>query len=95
MTTWPSSTRSFAWFSGYFDTTIGAKRDADAYRKIAAAIALPPAQILFLSDIKEELDAAQAAGLHTVWLVRDGAVDAGAAHVQVRDFDAVQPLSRG
>lgn len=82
-------------FSGYFDTTIGAKREADAYRKIAAAVAAPPAQILFLSDIKEELDAAQAAGLHTVWLVRGGAVDAGAAHVQVRDFDAVQPESHG
>jgi enolase-phosphatase E1 len=82
-------------FSGYFDTTIGAKREADAYRKIAAAVAAPPAQILFLSDIKEELDAAHAAGMHTVWLVRDGPIDAGAAHVQVRDFDAVQPLSRG
>ena len=81
-------------FSGYFDTTIGAKREADAYRKIAAAVAMPPAQILFLSDIKEELDAAQAAGMHTVWLVRDRAIDAEAAHVQVRDFDAVQPLSR-
>jgi len=82
-------------FSGYFDTTIGAKREVGAYRKIAAAAAAPPAQILFLSDIKEELDAAQAAGMHTVWLVRDGAVDAEAAHIQVRDFDAVQPLSRG
>jgi len=82
-------------FFGYFDTTIGAKREADAYRKIAAAVAAPPAQILFLSDIKEELDAAQAAGMHTVWLVRDGAIDVGAAHVQVHDFDAVQPVSRG
>jgi enolase-phosphatase E1 len=82
-------------FSGYFDTTIGAKREAGAYRKIAAAVAASPAQILFLSDIKEELDAAHAAGMHTVWLVRDGVIDAGAAHVQVRDFDAVQPLSRG
>jgi len=82
-------------FSGYFDTTIGAKRDADAYRKIAAAVAASPAQILFLSDIKEELDAAHAAGLRTLWLVRDGTIDAGAPHAQVRDFDAVLPLSRG
>jgi enolase-phosphatase E1 len=77
-------------FSGYFDTTIGAKRDADAYRRIAAAIAMDPAQVLFLSDIKEELDAARAAGMHTVWLVRDGAIDARAAHTQVRDFDAIR-----
>lgn len=82
-------------FSGYFDTAIGAKRDVDAYRKIAAAIGAPPGQILFLSDIKEELDAARAAGLHTVWLVRAGTIEAHAAHPQVRDFDAVQPLNRG
>ncbi|MEJ2552495.1 MAG: acireductone synthase [Gammaproteobacteria bacterium] len=82
-------------FSGYFDTTIGAKRDVEAYRKITAAITLEPAQILFLSDIKEELDAARAAGMHTVWLVREGTIATPAAHPQVRDFDAVQPLQYG
>lgn len=79
-------------FSGYFDTTVGGKRDVEAYRKIAAAITLEPAQILFLSDIKEELDAARAAGMHTVWLVREGPSATPAVHPQVRDFDAVQPL---
>ena len=78
-------------FSGYFDTTIGAKREADAYRKIAAAVATDPAQILFLSDIKEELDAARAAGMQTTWLVREGEIDARADHAQARDFDAIQP----
>jgi methionine salvage enolase-phosphatase E1 len=32
--------------------------------------------MLFLSDIREELDAAHTAGLHTCWLVRDGALPA-------------------
>ena len=81
-------------FSGFFDTTIGAKREADAYRKIAAAISTEPSQVLFLSDIKEELDAARDAGMQTVWLVREGMIDAGASHTQVRDFDAIQPLNR-
>ena len=81
-------------FAGYFDTTIGAKREADAYRSIAAAIATAPEQILFLSDIKEELDAARAAGMQTIWLVRDGMIDGAAEHAQVRDFDAVLPLKR-
>jgi len=61
-------------FSGYFDTTIGAKRETEAYRHIARNIGLPAGEILFLSDIREELDAAQAAGLHTCWLVRNGAL---------------------
>lgn len=80
-------------FSGYFDTTIGNKREADAYRKIAAAIGLPPEEILFLSDIREELDAARAAGMQTLWLLRDGTPDPAAAHTQIRDFDAVSVTS--
>ena len=57
-------------FSGYFDTTIGAKREVESYENIAAAIALPPERILFISDVKEELDAAEAAGLKTTWVIR-------------------------
>lgn len=76
-------------FSGYFDTNIGNKREVDSYRKIAAAIGSAPDDILFLSDIKEELDAARAAGMQTIWLVRDGAVDLKAAHRQITNFDAI------
>ena len=76
-------------FEGYFDTTVGGKREADSYRKIAAAINVPPQDILFLSDIKEELDAATAAGMQSVWLVRDGEIDVQATHRQVRDFNAI------
>jgi enolase-phosphatase E1 len=51
---------------------------------------LPAEQIVFLSDIREELDAARQAGLQTVWLVRDQAIDSQAEHQQVNDFDAIQ-----
>jgi enolase-phosphatase E1 len=77
-------------FSGYFDTRVGGKREADSYQRIAQEIGLPAGQILFLSDIVEELDAASSAGMQTCWLLRDGALDTAARHRQVRDFDSIQ-----
>ncbi|WP_137973280.1 acireductone synthase [Pseudomonas sp. F(2018)] len=78
-------------FSGYFDTTSGPKREAESYRCIAAAIGLPGEEILFLSDIVQELDAAQQAGMQTVGLARDGGWLAG--HDTVASF-AVIDLDR-
>lgn len=77
-------------FSGFFDTTIGHKREGQAYLKILEAIQKKPAAVLFLSDIKEELDAARAVGMQTNWLVRDGIPDPKAVHPQVATFDAIQ-----
>ena len=76
-------------FSGYFDTTLGAKREPASYRAIAEKIGVEPSEILFLSDIEEELDAARAAGMQTVWLVRDGVIDARAGHRQAANFDDI------
>lgn len=59
-------------FSGYFDTGSGPKREVQSYRNILAEIGVPAEQVLFLSDIVEELDAAQQAGLQTCGLARDG-----------------------
>lgn len=78
-----------AMFSGYFDTRVGAKRDPAAYEAIARDIGLPPDEVLFLSDIKTELDAARDAGMRTTWLVRDGALDPDADHPQARNFDEI------
>jgi enolase-phosphatase E1 len=77
-------------FHGYFDTRVGAKIEADAYRQIAQAIHYAPEEILFLSDIEAELDAARAAGMQTVWLLREGEMDANANHPQVRDFSKIE-----
>ncbi len=79
------------WFSGYFDTNIGSKRETAAYTAIAREIGLPPQEILYLSDIREELDAARQAGFHTIWLVRDQSVEPQAVHRQAADFDAISP----
>jgi enolase-phosphatase E1 len=75
-------------FSGYFDTTVGGKKEPASYREIANRIELPFDQILFLSDVKDELDAAKTAGLQTYWLVRDGGGDA-ALHPLARRFDEI------
>lgn len=60
------------YFSGYFDTRVGAKREAESYRRIQAELGVEPGSILFLSDVEAELDAAEAAGLQTALIVRDG-----------------------
>ena len=57
-------------FSSWFDTEVGGKREAESYRRIAAAIGHPAGEILFLSDVVEELDAAREAGLDTVLVDR-------------------------
>lgn len=77
-------------FSGYFDTRMGAKQDVNAYRSIAHAIDLPAEQILFLSDIKKELDAAHQAGMQTTWLIRDQDPEFSPRHPQVCNFDGIR-----
>ena len=58
------------YFSAYFDTKTGGKRDVITYRKIAEILEIQPEMILFLSDIIEELQAAKDAGFQTIQLVR-------------------------
>jgi enolase-phosphatase E1 len=57
-------------FSGHFDTEIGGKREASSYARIAQHIGCEASDIIFLSDIVEELDAAREAGLETRLLDR-------------------------
>jgi enolase-phosphatase E1 len=78
-------------FSGYFDTTSGPKREEASYRTIASAIGVAAHEILFLSDIVEELDAAQAAGMATCGLVRNGGSLEG--HANVASFAVIDPTA--
>ena len=59
-----------ALFDAFFDTEVGHKRESESYRRIAQVLEQPPVEILFLSDVIEELDAARDAGLQTVLLDR-------------------------
>jgi enolase-phosphatase E1 len=59
--------------SGHFDTeNAGPKRAADSYRAIAAATGAAPTAKGFLFALVDELDAARAAGWHTVGVRRSG-----------------------
>jgi len=75
-------------FSGYFDTNTGPKREAASYERIAAEIGVPAGDIVFLSDIEAELDAAATAGMATRWIRRDvGSLPPGdACHPCVTSF---------
>jgi enolase-phosphatase E1 len=58
-------------FSGWFDTTTGPKREAMSYLLIADALGVSPADMLFLSDIAAETDAAKAAGMRAMLIDRE------------------------
>ena len=75
--------------SGHFDTTTGPKRERSSYAAIAHAIGLAPADVVFLSDVDAELDAARAAGMQTVRLLRPGDTPPGAttSHPRAVSFD--------
>jgi enolase-phosphatase E1 len=68
---------------------IGPKTEVASYQKIVRSIGCEASEILFLSDIKAELDAAHGAGLQTLWLVRDREPTIAAAHSQVNNFSAI------
>ena len=60
------------YFSAYFDTTTGMKRDEQTYHLIVQQLHASANSVLFLSDIHQELEAANAAGMRTLQLVRPG-----------------------
>lgn len=59
-------------FSGYFDTRIGGKKEPESYSNIINELGVEPRTVLFLSDVEAELQAAESAGMRTVWLIREG-----------------------
>ncbi len=77
-------------FQGFFDTKVGAKREAASYAAITRGVNVPAGEMLFLSDIEAELDAAAASGLRTCQLVRvtDGTVPSQ-RHETAADFAEV------
>ncbi|MFD0727614.1 acireductone synthase [Lysobacter brunescens] len=82
-------------FEGWFDTEVGHKREAGSYTEIARRLGRLPDDILFLSDVVEELDAAREAGLRTVLIDRlddypqPRLGDAAHGHARVERFDQV------
>lgn len=75
----------------YFDTNVGKKGEAESYRCIAEKMNLPPAEILFVSDVIGELDAAHEAGMKVVLSIRKGNVpqDNVKQYPQILSFDKI------
>ncbi|HEV2194355.1 MAG TPA: acireductone synthase [Candidatus Acidoferrum sp.] len=80
------------YISAFFDTRVGAKAEAESYRKIAAAVLQEPRQFLFVSDAVKEIDAAREAGMQALLCEREGrsnAVESSARVIQ--DFNGIFP----
>jgi enolase-phosphatase E1 len=78
-------------FSHYFDTSVGMKRESNSYENIRKQIALLPYDILFLSDVGEELDAAKKAGFRTCQIVRENAKPSE-NHPKVSNFAMIDDI---
>lgn len=75
--------------AGFFDTRIGAKRDPDAYVRLAIGMNVPTLSVAFLSDVEAELDAATTAGMRTCHIVRAGTATVPSdRHPVAADFGA-------
>ncbi|MFL6332451.1 MAG: acireductone synthase [Pyrinomonadaceae bacterium] len=77
----------------FFDTRVGRKAEPASYLKIAELLRRQPSEILFISDVVAELEAAAAAGFQTLLCVRPGnpTQPGSDAHAAVRTFDEVPP----
>jgi len=76
-------------FSGYFDTRIGNKRESRSYEQIVKQLGVPPQDVLFLSDIEQELEAADNIGIQTLLVDRDANKQPG-KFTSVRSFDEIK-----
>lgn len=78
-------------FEAFHDTGVGPKRSAGSYRAIVAETDLAAREILFLSDVREELDAAGEAGMATALVRRPGNPPAAAGgHPEIRSLAGVE-----
>jgi enolase-phosphatase E1 len=72
-------------FLNYFDTQVGAKKEVHSYQNILKLIHHKPDEVLFLSDIEGELEAARAAHMHCLLLDRKQTIKQSQFH-KVQDL---------
>ena len=75
----------------YFDTNVGKKGEAESYRRIAEVMGLEPGEILFISDVVGEVEAANEAGMRTMLSIRPGnqPQEKAERYHSVREFDSI------
>lgn len=70
----------------WFDLATGPKQAPDSYRRIADALDVAPAAVLFLSDAFAEIEAARAAGMQAIQVARDEDGTVAVEAVAIRSF---------
>ncbi|CAH2070046.1 unnamed protein product, partial [Thlaspi arvense] len=61
------------YLSGFFDTTIGNKKESKSYKEITETLGVDdPSEILFVTDVYQEATAAKAAGVEAIISIRPG-----------------------
>ncbi|XP_076234567.1 enolase-phosphatase E1 [Calliopsis andreniformis] len=60
------------YFSGYFDTEVGAKQESSSYKNILNKVGVEASNVIFLTDVVKEAAAAKKAGLSVVVVLREG-----------------------
>ncbi|HEY6361894.1 MAG TPA: acireductone synthase [Vicinamibacterales bacterium] len=74
----------------FFDTAVGPKVSSDSYRRIALELGCTTGEMLFVSDVTRELDAARGAGCQALLCVRPGNTpQAGGGYPVIRTFDEI------
>lgn len=79
-------------FQHWFDTKTGIKQAKESYLMIAKSMGTTPSDVLFISDALQELEAADAAGMKTLFSDREGnpARDAG-RFAKISDYSRLNP----
>jgi enolase-phosphatase E1 len=78
-----------AYISAFFDTRVGAKTEAESYRKIANSVSFEPRQFVFLSDAAKEIEAARTAGMQALLCQRDAHLGSENAEQVIHDFNDI------
>ena len=75
----------------YFDTSVGKKNHSESYQTIAKALSIPAAEILFVSDVIIELNAAAEAGMRRALCLRPGNApqELPSQHDSIHSFDEI------
>tara|TARA_B100000315_G_C14580813_1_gene590354 strand:- start:161 stop:901 length:741 start_codon:yes stop_codon:yes gene_type:complete len=81
------------YISGYFDISMGLKREPLSYKTIARTIGVTPSNVLFISDTIIELDAAHTIGMQVLLARRHGNVEQGeSSYLCIESFYPLEPL---
>jgi enolase-phosphatase E1 len=74
----------------YFDTEVGSKISPSSYQEIARRLQVLPTEVIFVSDVTNELAAARDAGMSTLLCLRPGNQPQSAAG----QFEVIQSFSQ-